>query len=242
MPCQATGNVIVSPNLVTANAGGCTVSTVVYAVDSYVVACTAKVAPSVSFRTVRCEAINVSDTALLSGASSPYHIVGDLNEGCEPRGLEMSNATILSLAPTSVINITWLLTDTALATAAGAWPLLTEERDSDGSPETLFDAFIWQYGDSIFKNPRNPIEDILGLASGIALGLSGVGHTMQISISKSGVVEFTGVSWTGQVVGNFLHSAMPLSATVLTLLIWRTRHILSLPWKIWNIFRHIYSV
>lgn len=198
-------------------------------VDSYVVACTVDIAPSISFQQVRYETINSSDYASLDGTASQYRIVGYSDQVCEPYASEYTINNLSIISSPSRIGASRLLTDTALATAAGAsWPLLIEGRYSDGSLETLFDAFDWENGWLTFNNSRNSIEDTLGLVSGIALGFFW-GFTFNADLSvANGVSEFIGVR-VGPGKGWAIVYTLPslFAATVLCILIWRTRHAFS---------------
>ncbi|KAF8849772.1 hypothetical protein BDZ45DRAFT_809702 [Acephala macrosclerotiorum] len=283
--CEVSGNATVSSNAVTVNAGGCTVSTPIYAVDpitegvtaagacteghevgtativigsanshantlagimngpewntsveTYAVACSVDIAPSIAFRSVRYESIGIYDEALSHGTSSAYHIIGDIDGDCEPRSAKYYDASTPS-GPVGILNSSRLLTETALATAASAsWPLLTEGSYSDGSLETLFNIFNLR-GTSGFNNSRNPVEDALGLASAIALGFFWETYQPDLEF-EDGVVEFTGVRvGPGKWWAIFYTLPSLFSAAVLMVLIWKTRHTLSFPWEIHRVVR-----
>jgi len=280
--CEASGNVTVSQNLVQVNAGGCTISNPVYAVDpntqgataagactngsrvgsatvvigsvnshasilaglmkdwqynateqSFSIACTVDIAPSVAFRQLNYCLNNVNILDTLHGVCSPYHVVGEGNSTCVPIG---GNSTdyLQASGPPTLIDLNQMLTDTALATAASAsWPLLQENRYSDGWLETLYEYSAT--GSLAFNGSRNQIEDTLGLASGIALGLFfGRGYGSQVYIDN-GLIEFTGVRFgPGEWWTIFYTLPSLFSMLVLSILLWKVRRSLSSPWKAWR--------
>jgi hypothetical protein len=174
--------------------------------------------------------MDVGDLAFIGGAVSPYHVVREGNSGCVPLGW---NFTYVygAVGSSGEINLRQILTDTALATAAGAsWPLLNENKYLDGWLETLYT--LCSNSPFVFNNSRNGIEDILGLASGIALGFFwGNVYDSEVYI-ENGVIEFAGVRvGPGKWWAIFYVVPSLFSALVLAILLRRTRHTLSSPWK-----------
>jgi hypothetical protein len=198
--CRVAGNVTVSQNEVTVSAGNCSVTTPVFTVDpttqgasaagactagldvgratiligsvndhatmlastmndttyissrkAYAISCSVDIAPSISFRSLNYSIANAAD---FGGADrAGFRVAGDSTQPCEPS-----------------IALSQILTNTTLAIAAAAsYQLLAENRYLDGWWSTLYHSAGWSH-DYKFNNSRYPIEEALGLASGIAYG------------------------------------------------------------------------
>jgi hypothetical protein len=131
------------------------------------VACTIDIAPSLGFRLLNFSRIppqavpDTSSTENLLGIGYPLHVTAAGNY-CTP------------ISPQGPVNISQFLTPSMLATGgSAAWQLLTENQYSDGRLSTLMNnannvqPFIGQ----TFTASENYLEDCLGQASAIALGL-----------------------------------------------------------------------
>ncbi|KAN0099208.1 hypothetical protein V8E51_012983 [Hyaloscypha variabilis] len=132
------------------------------------VACTIDIAPSLEFRLLNYSRFIPQDIPdFASGTNNPggagyaFHVTASGNY-CTP------------ISPQGPVNISKFLTPSMLATGgSAAWQLLTENQYSDGRLSTLMNnannvqPFIGQ----TFADSQNFLEDCLGQASAIALGL-----------------------------------------------------------------------
>lgn len=138
--------------------------------QTYIVACTIDITPSVSFRTLNLSHVSQTVENTITGTTSyaPYALTGA--ESCIP---STGNSTVQASD---------FLTDGALASgAAGSWRFLAENSYADGWWETLCEITSCndittrvqpgKVGSIYFDNSRNQLEDQLGLASAVALGM-----------------------------------------------------------------------
>lgn len=118
--------------------------------------CTVDIGPSFTFRTLNYSRVSAQ-------------LDSDSEEGFQ-FFVSGSDFTCTQRNGTHEISLDQLQTPTALATgAAASWQLLAEGAYADGWWATLWDAVANQ--DRInFKGSQNSLEDVLGVASGIALG------------------------------------------------------------------------
>ena len=156
----------------------CGISPGVYNYENCTVACEVDVTASLSFRRVlirRPELIDVTERHILEvlgGRTSN----GKVERAYEKWGEECTPTD----AEGKPMNISTFLTGTALATAAAAsWQLLAENVYEDGYPTTLFAAAEkLEYAD-VFQHPTSILEDLLSIASRLALGFHyGQGSTV----------------------------------------------------------------
>ena len=135
---------------------------------SYVVSCEVDIAPSIGFRMANFSRIT-DETADGGGfgEDGATFVVRGSDQACTP----MSKAGPLQISD--------IITDSMLATgAAASWQILFEGAYRDGWWNRLWYAAM-QRNDTIhndnsyhldFNDSRNSLEDVLGIASGIALG------------------------------------------------------------------------
>lgn len=137
--------------------------------QTYTVACTIDITPSIAFRALNFSHVNQVGSDIITGIPTyiPYSLVGE--DFCTPS------------AAGNTVQVKDVLTDGALATGAAApLQLLTENIYNDGWWETLCEitscndittsVHPGRRDSIIFNNSRNQLEDKLGLAG--ALGLS----------------------------------------------------------------------
>jgi hypothetical protein len=172
---------------------------------SYSVICKVDVAPSVSFQFVNYSRVSVAQYGEFlyqywTQNDVTFTVVGT-GESCSP--IEWYTDQTVPLAT--------FLTNPALAIGAGAhWPLLTESFCLDGNWPTLLEA---SYGTAQsedetarlssrhfqFLNSQNPLEDTLGIVTGLALGGywgNGVDVTLYTSMTIYGVRIGAGRLWS----------------------------------------------
>ncbi|KAH8901307.1 hypothetical protein GQ53DRAFT_835162 [Thozetella sp. PMI_491] len=119
--------------------------------DEEIITCSVDVRSAVQFRQVTIERLGYEFNEDRNNMVS-FNIAGDKESVCVARDPD-----------NNVIDIEAFIPDTALATAAAAsWSLLAENRNIQGYLETLFESTAGR---------GYPLEDILGVASGVALGV-----------------------------------------------------------------------
>jgi hypothetical protein len=130
---------------------------------TYAAWCSVDIGPTIQFRLLNYS--RVTDYPVYPTEAYAFAVHGS-NMTCTPRN------------GSQAYTLNQFLTPTALATgAAASWQLLIEGAYKDGFWETLWEATVNNVLDNYtfaenkaFKDSQNPLEDILGVVSGVALG------------------------------------------------------------------------
>lgn len=152
----------------------------------YAVSCTVDIQPSLGFRLMNYSRIVTDDDPL--GLSGNSFVIESSGQSCTPN------------TASGPVQLTSFISESMLATgAAASWQLLSENAYRDGWWNLLWHIVQSTGGqddlpsDFHFNDSRNPLEDALSLASGIALGNfwgnGAVGDESFLSIETSTFVD-----------------------------------------------------